>query len=274
VRNLTRLFLIAAVATLFAQSARVQLDVVNAELVQQRLEMVKPDVHARRDTLEALFREVGCAELTQQKVPGSKEPNVLCSLPAQNDGARTIVVGAHFDYASIGTGAVDDWSGAALLPSLYQSLAKHPRRHRFVFAGFAAEETGLNGSREYVKKLGKEGRPTVAAMVNLECLGLGAPTIWLSRTDTELNKLYVGVAQTLGLKPGGVNMDKVGDDDTHPFKDAKIPVISIHSITQETFPILHSKNDTLKAIDPKHYNDAYRLASLYLAYIDSALDRQ
>jgi hypothetical protein len=273
VKNLTRFFLLtAAAAIVFAQSARVDLDVINPVLVQQRLEMVKRDLHARRETLEGLFREVGCAELTTQKVPGSKEPNVLCALPAKNEGARTIVVGAHFDYADIGNGAVDDWSGAALLPSLYQSLAKHPRRHRIVFAGFAAEESGFNGSREYVKKLGKEGRPTIAAMVNLECLGLAAPTIWANRADKQLNKFYVAVAQTLGLKPTGINIDNVGDDDSRPFKDAKIPVLPIHSVTPETLRILHSKDDTLKAIDAKHYYDAYRLASLYLAYIDSALD--
>lgn len=272
-RKITRFFLIvAAAAPLSAQSARVDFDAVNAELIQQRLETVKRDVRARRETLEGLFREVGCAELTAQKVPGSKEPNVLCALPSQNEGARTIVVGAHFDYADIGDGAVDDWSGAAMLPSLYQSLAKHPRRHRFAFAGFAAEENGLNGSHEYVKRLGKEGRANVAAMVNLECLGLAAPTIWASRADKQLNKFYVAVAQTLGLKPSGVNIDNIGDDDSHPFKDAKIPVLSIHSVTQETLRILHSKEDTLKAIDAKHYHDAYRLASLYLAYIDSALD--
>lgn len=272
-RTLTRLLPIAAaVATLFAQSARVDIDVINPDLVQQRLELVKRDLRARRETLEGLFRDVGCAELTNQKVPGSKEPNVLCALPAQNGGARTIVVGAHFDYADIGNGAVDDWSGAVLLPSLYQSLAKHPRRHRFVFAGFAAEETGLNGSREYVKKLGKEGRPNVAAMVNLECLGLAAPTIWASRADKQLDKFYVAVAQSLRLTPTGVNIDNVGDDDSHPFKDAKIPVISFHSVTQATLRILHSKDDDLEAIDPKHYYDAYRLASLYLAYIDSVLD--
>ena len=234
--------------------------------------MLKRDLRERRETLEELFREVGCAELTAQKVPGTREPNILCALPSPNDGARTIVVGAHFDYADIGSGAVDDWSGAALLPSLYQSLAKHPRRHRFVFAGFAAEETGLNSSREYVKKLGKEERPNVAAMVNLECLGLGAPTIWASRADKRLNGHYVAVARSLGQQPSGVNVDNVGDDDSRPFKDAKIPVLSFHSITQQTLGILHSKDDTLQAIDASHYYDAYRLASTYLAYIDSVLD--
>jgi hypothetical protein len=51
---------------------------------------------------------------------------------------------------------------------------------------------------------------------------------------------YGRVASALGVPPTGVNVDNVGDDDSHPFLDARIPVITIHSVTQETFPILHS----------------------------------
>ena len=63
-------------------------------------------------------------------------------------------------------------------------------------------------------------------------------------------------------------MDKVGDDDTHPFLSAKIPVISIHSITQENFPVLHSDRDSLEAIHFEEYFKTYRLAAYYLAYLD------
>jgi hypothetical protein len=272
VKHSTLLLLTAAVATLGAQSAKVELEVVNPEIIHQRLEMVKRKLRDRRETLDGLFREVGCAALSSQPVPRSNEPNVICEMPAQSPTARTIVVGGHFDLASVGDGAVDDWSGASLLPSLYQSLAKHPRRHRFVLVGFAAEETGLFGSKEFVKKLNKADRAAVAAMVNLECLGLAAPTFWASRADKRLGAAYLAVARNLGLQPAGTNIDDVGIDDSFPFTDAKIPVISFHSVTQNTLAILHSPRDTIQAIDRKHYYDAYRLASLYLAYIDTALD--
>jgi hypothetical protein len=272
VRSLIRLFLAAVVAAAAAENVRLELEVVKPEVLQQRLEKVQRDLRARRETLEALFHEAGCADLTSQPVPRSREPNVICTLAATGEDARTIVVGAHFDLANRGMGVADNWSGAAMLPSLYQSLAKHPRRHRFVFVNFAAEEIGLIGSREFVRKLSQGERAAVSAMVNLDTLGLSAPTIWPNRTDKALASAYVRVAQTLGQTPAGVNVDKVGDDDSHSFVDVKIPVISIHSVTQETLPILHSVRDTLKAIQPEHYYSAYRLASLYLAYIDATLD--
>ena len=70
----------------------------------------------------------------------------------------------------------------------------------------------------------------------------------------------------------GVDVDKVGDDDTHPFLKAHIPVISIHSITQETWRILHSTSDGLEAIHFDDYYATYKLIAFYLAYLDLKLD--
>lgn len=62
-----------------------------------------------------------------------------------------------------------------------------------------------------------------------------------------------------------------GDDDTHPFLYKMIPVISIHSITQDTFAILHSSRDNIAAIHSDDYYNAYRLVAFYLAYLDLKL---
>jgi Zn-dependent M28 family amino/carboxypeptidase len=69
-----------------------------------------------------------------------------------------VIVGGHFDFAEHGSGIVDDWSGASLLPSLYEALKAEPRRHTFLFVAFAEEELGLIGSRRYVKAMVPEKR--------------------------------------------------------------------------------------------------------------------
>jgi hypothetical protein len=241
-------------------------------VIQQRLECAARKPAERKIVLETLFAEAGCAgdRLTNQSVPRSKEPNVICTLPGEGQG--TIVVGGHFDLVDRGMGVVDDWSGAALLPSLYQSLQSRPRRHRLLFIGFAAEERGLYGSTEYVHRLSAEEKSTVRAMVNLECLGLTPAKVWTHRADKQLLDAYLNVTAALHMEAVGSNVEKVGDDDSHPFLNAKIPVITIHSITQETLGILHSARDNLKAIDPADYYDAYRLAATYLAYLDGKLE--
>jgi hypothetical protein len=266
-----RLWLVLVAGAAWGQdTVQISVRAVNRYLIEQRLEKVKVKPADRRATLESEFRDAGCDRITSLDVPRSRLPNLICSLPSE--GARTILVGAHFDLAEIGTGAVDDWSGASLLPSLYQSLAGQPRRHRFVFVGFAAEERGLWGSKAYVKAMTEEERAGVSAMVNIDCVGMAPTTIWGNRSDPALTTAYVKVAQSLGLPPASMNVDRVGDDDSHPFFNAKIPVASFHSLTQENFRILHSTRDTLKAIDRQQYYEAYRLLSTYLAYLDVRLD--
>jgi hypothetical protein len=255
------------------QTSSIEYQKVDPKLIQQRLEAVVRKLSDRRARLEALFREVGCdgAALTTQKVPGSSEPNVICTLAASDPGGGTIVVGGHYDHVDPGMGAVDDWSGAALLPSLYQSLNRKPRRHRYVFVAFSGEERGLYGSRQYVRSLSESERTSVQAMINLECLGLTPPKVWASRADKRLLTAYAVVVQALGVAPGAVNVDGVGDDDSHPFLDAKIPVLTIHSLTPVTLGILHSARDQVSAIRPEEYYTAYCVAATMLAYLDTFL---
>jgi hypothetical protein len=79
------------------------------------------------------------------------------------------------------------------------------------------------------------------------------------------------IASAMHIPLQAVNVDRVGDDDTHPFWSKKVPVISIHSITQETWQVLHSAKDNVNAIHPNDYYDAYRLVAFYLDYLDASL---
>ena len=199
-----------------------------------------------------------------------KSGNVICTLPGQT--SSTIIIGGHFDFADEGTGIVDDWSGASLLPSLYQALKSRPRRHTFVFVAFTAEERGLVGSSRYVRNMTPEQKALTRAFVNLECLGLTTVKVWTSRSTPALVARLSEVARMLGIPLQGVNVDRVGDDDTHPFLSAHIPIISIHSVTQETWPILHSARDNLAAVHLDELYESYRVVSAYLAQIDELLD--
>ena len=246
-------------------SHSLELRLLDPSIIQQRVESVPQSLGGREGTLLTLFHQAGC-ETAEQRVPGSKAPNAICILPGET--ASTIVVGGHFDFAGRGTGAVDDWSGAVLLPSLYESLKDRPRHHRFVFVEFAREEDGMYGSKEYVKSLSAEEKAAIHGMINLECLGTTAPKVWASRADKQLLGYYVQAAHALHLAAAASNVDKVGDDDSHPFFEAKIPVLTIHSITNQTIGFLHSMRDTVKAIHPGDYYDAYRLTAAFLALLD------
>ena len=109
-------------------------------------------------------------------------------------------------------------------------------------------------------------------MVNLDCLGLSPTKVWVKGSDRKLVAMLRGVAKALNLSLEGVNVDYVGTDDSQSFARRKIPSISIHSLTQETLPILHSIRDNLDAIRRGDYYDTYRLVAAYLPYLDNVLE--
>jgi peptidase M28-like protein len=265
----------------FAQTIHV--DLVAKDVLEARLKDGLVSQGQRQGVIRGLFAEAGCAAEDQ---PVSKKfGNVICTLPGATDGI--ILVSGHSDFVEAGTGIVDDWTGTALLPSLYQSmiskaagddtagsdrtLGDKARRHTFQFIAFAEEERGLVGSSYFVKHLSKEQRQKIRAVVNLECLGLTPPKVWSSRANKTLLNGLAGIAKSSQIELRGANVDRVGDDDTRPFLTCGIPVITIHSVTTETFGILHSSGDTFKVVNMTYYDDAYRLVALYLAFLDRTL---
>jgi putative aminopeptidase FrvX len=236
--------------------------------VQARLARGQVRLGKRQAAIRELFEKAGCQEAELRT--DTRSGNVICTLAG--DTGSTITAGGHFDFVDRGEGIVDDWSGVSLLPSLYEALKMAPHRHTFRFVAFADEERGLIGSTKYVKALSKEARTEVRAFVNLDSIGVTGTKVWVRRSSPELLKRLLEIAGTLGLKIQGVTVDGGGDDDTHPFLDARIPVISIHSITQETLGILHSKRDRMEAVDLEEYYRTYRLVAFYLAYLDTKVE--
>lgn len=233
--------------------------------MEKKLEAGLVPQSERQVTIQRLFEQTGCKP--QVQTISKHSGNVVCVLEGETD--RTIVVGAHLDFVPNGKGIVDDWSGAALLPSLYSSLKSERRHHTFKFVAFDEEEKGLVGSTKYVRSETKEELGRVVAFVNIECLGLGSPNVWVHRSNALLVARLADIAKTISVPLKGVDVDKIGDDDTHPFLAKKVPVISIHSVSQETLSVLHSQKDDLTIIDRDNYYASYKLLAFYLAYLDA-----
>jgi putative aminopeptidase FrvX len=260
--------LIAAVA----HGQQVQYDTLPRPIIEKRLSSFGTANLEREQTLRDLFTESGCsgAKLAEQIVKAKKPPNVICSLPGVELDS-TIIVGAHFDFVKAGQGVVDNWSGASLLPSLFQSLNAIPRRHNFLFVGFTDEELGLLGSSYFVRGLTKFDLRSIAAMVNMDSLGTGPTRFETDRSDKRLTDSLAAVAATVKIPIGIVNAHQVGRSDSDSFQDKKVPSINIHSLTKETFPILHSSRDRMDAIHMDDYYASYRLIAAYLAFLDLTL---
>jgi putative aminopeptidase FrvX len=257
---------------LSAEKIRIVFQTVPREVVVQRLQRLHSKNAERETELKTMFAEAGCkADQLQEHVVRRKDPpNVICTLPGTTNSL--IIVGAHFDHGQEGTGAVDNWSGASLLPSLYQALKGTPRRHTFVFVGFTDEEKGLVGSNYYVQHFPKDRLSTIKAMVNLECLGLGSTAVWAHTANKGLLGALISVTQSMHVVLRPVDVQNVGNDDTQAFRDKKLPVVTIHSVTQETWPLLHSAQGDLAAIHLDDLYESYRVVSEYLTFIDEVLN--
>ncbi|HSB74059.1 MAG TPA: M28 family peptidase [Terriglobales bacterium] len=256
-----------------AVAAGLRFQAVKKEIVEQRLSSFSRDNSQREAILKDMFSRVGCGEhLREQPVKNLKQTDLVCVLPGQTD--KTIIVGAHFDHVNVGDGVVDNWSGASLLPSLYEGLRSQATRHTFVFVAFAGEEQGELGSAAYVSRMTKAEVEHTAAMVNLDTLGLGPTEMWLSHADRFLAATLVAVAKSLNLPLGAVNVERVGSTDSEQFARRKIRRITINSVTQETWPILHSNSDNMKAIRMDDYYGSYRLIQGYVTYLDGALGQE
>jgi len=243
---------------------------VSREVVEGRLGKYTGNNKQRETTLKQMFAEAGCDDqhLSEQPVKGSKLPNIICLLPGTSD--KVIIVGAHFDRVSEGDGVVDNWSGASLLPSLYETVKIEPRRHTYIFIGFTDEEQGEVGSRFYVRQMTKEQVATTDAMVNMDTLGLAPTEVWASHSDKRLTGALAYVARQLNVPITGVNVDQIGSTDAEQFAERKIPRITIHSLTQETWNarILHTSKDKISAMRLDDYYQTYRLLAAYVIFLD------
>ena len=244
---------------------------VSQDIIEKRLGAYVTKNDKREPAVREIFEDAGCKEekLTEQPVKGLKAPNLICTLAGAMEGV--IVVGAHFDLVETGNGVVDNWSGASLLPSLYQSIAGVPRRHTFRFVAFSGEEMGRVGSKAYVRELGKT-HEQVIAMVNMDTLGLAETEVWVNHADSKLVQLMELAAAAVKLPVSGMNVDQVGDTDSESFREKKIPAITIHSLTSATLPILHSAKDRIEAVHKDEYYRTYQLVLAYLAVLDQKLD--
>src|SRR5207249_1809886 len=253
-----------------ATAETVRFNLVSREAVEARLRKYAGDNKQRESTLKQMFTEAGCdgQHISEQPVKGSKLPNVICLLPGSSD--KVIIIGAHFDRVPEGDGVVDNWSGASLLPSLYEAVKNEPRKHTYVFIGFTDEEQGEVGSRFYVRQMTNEQVAATDAMVNMDTLGLAPTEIWASHSDKRLISAIMALAKQLNIPVTGVNVDQIGSTDAEQFSERKIPRITIHSLTQETWNarILHTSKDKLSAIRPDDYYQTYRLLAAYVAFLD------
>jgi Iap family predicted aminopeptidase len=94
--------------------------------------------------------------------------------------------------------------------------------------------------------------------------------VWASHSDKLLTGALYYIAKQLNIRVSEVDVEQIGSTDSAQFAERKIPSITIHSLTQETYNarILHSSKDKLSAMHLDDNYQTYKLLAAYLVFLD------
>lgn len=245
---------------------RVQFTPAEKAAILERMKTIPETNAARALKLKELFSDAGCNgnSLMEQKVDGVDSPNIICRLGTEE--GDTVIVGAHYDRNSSAQRPLDNWSGAAILPALYQSLRNRKRSHSFLFVAFADSGAHPVGAEFFVNHLGRTQLDRAEAMVNVDALGLSPTKVWSAHSDKDLVHSLIVMVYALKLSASQIDIAAAGATDSDPFAVHHIPQITIHSLTQQNVA-----TGATTQFRPGNYYDTYRLLCGYLAYLDQSL---
>jgi len=245
---------------------KVQFTPAEKAAVLERMKAIPETNAARALALKELFSNAGCngKSLVEQKVDGVDTPNIICRLGTEE--GDTVIVGAHYDRNSSAQRPLDNWSGAAILPALYQSLRSRKRSHNFVFVAFADSGINTAGAAFFVKHLSQTQLDHTESMINVDALGLSPIKVWSAHSDKDLVHDLIVMVYALKLSASQIDIAAAGATDSDPFASRHIPQITIHSLTQQNVT-----TGATTQFRPNNYYDTYRLLCGYLAYLDQTL---
>ena len=185
-------------------------------------------------------------------LPDVPSANVVADLPGRERKEEIVLIAAHLDSWDLGTGALDDGAGVAMVMEslrLLKSLGLNPRRTvRGVL--YMNEENGMKGGAGYAQAHAAELARHVAA---LEADTGAGPALGLTA------RVGPGGAATLGsilslLAPIGAGRlveSGTGGADITPLGGAGVPLLGLDLDYSRYFDWHHTAGDTLDKVDPR-----------------------
>jgi hypothetical protein len=173
--------------------------------------------------------------------------NVIAEVPGRDLNLAPVLVGGHLDSWDQGTGAIDDATGVAIATAAAKRIMDSGRPLRTIrIVWFGAEEVGLFGGLDYLKRHGAEPHYALAES------DFGAGRIW--RVNSKLGKAREAEAKMLqsalaplGIVPG--DLDKAEGSDISPMLAAGMPGVGLSQDGTHYFDVHHTPDDTLDKVD-------------------------
>ncbi len=181
--------------------------------------------------------------------------NVIGEITGSEAPEELIILGAHLDSWDLGTGALDDGAGVAIVTEaarIIGTLKNRPRRTIRVIL-YANEEAGLFGGKAYANAHKHElARHIIGAESDF---GAGLIYNFMPRVGEDALPTMKQIGDT--LKPIGVEMGPNmgwGGPDIGPLRELGMPVASLIQDGSDYFDYHHTADDTLDKINPESMN--------------------
>lgn len=185
--------------------------------------------------------------LTPRAAGTRQSGNVIAEVPGRDPSAPPVLVGCHLDSWDLGTGAVDDAAGCAIVAAAAKRIMDAGRPLRPIrIVWFGAEEPGLLGGEDYQARHGKEPHYALAES------DFGAGRVW--KVDSKLGEARKAEALALqaALKPLGIvpgALDEAGGSDIGPMIKDGLPAVELSQDGTYYFDVHHTPDDTLDKVD-------------------------
>jgi hypothetical protein len=189
---------------------------------------------------------LGCRTL-----PDAPSANVVADLEGREKPAEVVVIAAHLDSWDLGTGAIDDGAGVAMVMEALRLLKELGLRPRRTIRGvlYMNEENGLRGGKAYAEAHAAELPGHVAAL-EIDS-GAGQPTGLSATVGPGGLERLADLVRLLG--PLGADSVAAGGGgaDIGPLQAAGVPLLGLRLDGTRYFDWHHSAADTLDKVDPR-----------------------
>jgi Zn-dependent M28 family amino/carboxypeptidase len=211
--------------------------------------------NADADQLERL-QAMGAAvrlklALKTRAFPNAPSGNVVADIVGVEKPDEIVLLAAHLDSWDLGTGAIDDAAGVAIVVAAALKAAgpdmKPKRTIRVVL--YRAEEVGVHGGDAYAKAHACELSKHV--MATEADFGTGPVWRFASKTPEADLPFFDSVAASLrdlGVERG--NNQTSGGADIAVLGKAGVPLVGLTQDGTTYFDLHHTANDTLDKVDP------------------------
>jgi hypothetical protein len=208
--------------------------------------------------------------LINERHENGQSGNVVAEIPGRDPKAPILLVGGHLDSWDLGTGAIDDASGVAIVTAAAKHIMDAGRPLRTIrIVWFGAEEPGGLGGAAFAKAHAAD-RYAIAGESDL-----GADRVW--RFSTQLSKTEPATyAQlTAALAPLGIVKNDKGEadgTDVEATVAAGAPWISLNQDALRYFDWHHTPDDTLDKIDPEQLRQNVAAWTAVLAVLSGGIE--